>query len=62
MTERWRSKADDYPEENCSVHPNRMWEWDGYGWICVSCIVQGPRYEFDDLPGLEVKRYKGELY
>lgn len=50
----------DYPAENCHLHPNRMWEWDGYCWICVDCIVQGPSYEVSFPEGPQ--RYPGELY
>lgn len=29
-----------YPDEPCTNHPNGMWEWDGYGWICVECVLK----------------------
>jgi hypothetical protein len=39
----------DYPEKPCVNHPSRMWEWDGYGWICVGCILQDPPEEIAPL-------------
>jgi hypothetical protein len=30
---------DGYPESKCPSHPDLMWEWDGYGWICSGCVV-----------------------
>lgn len=32
--------SDDYPAKSCPNHPSRIWEWDGYGWICVGCVVE----------------------
>jgi hypothetical protein len=32
--------TDEYPKENCKKHPEEMWSWDGYCWICVECILE----------------------
>jgi hypothetical protein len=32
----------EYPEKECENHPSQMWEWDGYVWICVSCVLDCP--------------------
>lgn len=32
--------SNEYPKEPCKDHPKRMWEWDGYGWICIDCIFE----------------------
>jgi len=51
----------EYPETNCEKHPDCLWEWDGYCWICIDCILNRPSVEilyFPDGP----KRYSGELY
>lgn len=37
--------SEEYPEENCEYHPEEMWEWDGYCWICVKCILARPYAE-----------------
>ena len=31
--------SDTYPEKPCNKHPRRMWEWDGYGWVCIDCVL-----------------------
>lgn len=35
--EEWRPNG--YPEQDCLDHPASLWEWDGYGWICSSCVI-----------------------
>lgn len=35
--EPWRPEG--YPTVNCPIHPNCLWEWDGYGWICSGCVI-----------------------
>lgn len=37
----------EYPETICLFHPNRMWEWDGYGWICAGCVLEPSEYRPD---------------
>lgn len=32
--------SDDYPTKPCPNHSDRTWEWDGYNWVCVSCVVE----------------------
>ena len=35
--------SDSYPEKPCPHHPKRLWEWDGYDWICIDCILDSPK-------------------
>lgn len=35
--EPWRPKG--YPKQDCPHHPNCLWEWDGYGWVCSGCVI-----------------------
>lgn len=35
--------SDTYPETNCEKHPTRMWEWDGYCWVCPDCVLDKPK-------------------
>lgn len=43
-----------YPETDCPLHPSRMWEWDGYCYICPSCVLGYPKEEDDPFgPGFD---------
>ena len=33
----WR--PDSYPKTDCPHHPDSLWEWDGFGWICSPCAA-----------------------
>lgn len=37
-----RYEANPYPSKPCTDHPSRMWEWDGYGWVCAGCVLRDP--------------------
>ncbi len=34
-----RPEEPKYPANPCEEHPDCMWTWDGFCWICVDCIL-----------------------
>ena len=36
---------EEYPEAGCTIHPDRLMEWDGYCYVCIECITEHPKVE-----------------